>query len=58
MGSYLFLVKIGKEHGDGSKEAFFEILVEHSDAETVWKATEQMIDRSEWEVLSVEVDDA
>ena len=53
----MFRVKIGKEHGDGSREAFFEILVEHSDAEVVWKATEQMIDRSEWEVLSVEVDD-
>lgn len=57
MSDQLFTVKIGKIHGDGSKEEFFEILVEHYDASIVWKVTGQMIDISQWEILSVEVSD-
>ena len=40
--------------GDAEGEVVFEFLVFHSDPETLWKATEQMIDSEQWCVLSVE----
>jgi hypothetical protein len=56
MGMRMFEVKVG--HRDEASEfhpgeVVFEFLVEHEDAETVRKVTEQMVDSRLWRVLSV-----
>ncbi len=59
MGMRMFEVKVGhrdwarKEESEARPEVVFEFLVEHEDAETVRKVTEQMVDSRLWRVLSV-----